>query len=171
MMKAPWHIKLLVIAWLPTSLFALWVFSTLESDEYLLRQQFVDFLDEQYVQELWQPIIRDRSISERLSIVYITEDDCSCNQVVQRHLMSLVKIDGAKLYRIQANDLPVPMPAIPTLVMVSEGELIYFGAFGFGQACINNGLVNWTEQQANQSLKQFWLNTSVNGCFCYPKEQ
>jgi len=169
-MKAPWHIKLLVTAWLPTSLLALWAFSKTELDEYLAQDQFIDFLDEQYVRERWQPVLQSRVLSEPLSIFYITNDDCSCNQVVQRHLTSLKSIEGAMFYRVNSSDIGVPIPAIPTLAMISDGELIYFGAFGTGQACINTGLVDWTQQQAKQSAKQFWLNTSVSGCFCYPKE-
>ncbi|NVJ49021.1 MAG: hypothetical protein HWE11_01455, partial [Gammaproteobacteria bacterium] len=80
---------------------------------------------------------------------------------------SLKQVPAMQVEWVTPDYFPIQAPAFPTLVVMSEGELVYFGAVGSGPMCINAGLENFLIQQNSQSRKQFWLNTVVKGCFCH----
>lgn len=182
-MTAPVWLKLLVIAWLPTTFGLLWFAYQKELVPYL-GEHDSRYLESQYVEARWQSWINtvkyssavtelgDRLDSQAVHVFHLYSSGCHCNYRAERHLDEISSIPNIVIHRINVEKLPIKPPSSPTLIVQAQSKLQYFGVYGSGLLCTNDGLVDWLSSLANNFSKgqldevPFVLNTMARGCFC-----
>lgn len=134
----------------------------------------------------------------RVTVIHLWNPDCLCNNVSARHTHAIIEEwpnddqvrfiilapehlsqerlaeartlnPGADIIRASEND-KLPLTASPGLgVMTPEGDMAYFGAYGFGALCSLSDeklFTNMIEKLlAGDSYGPF-LNIAGSGCFC-----
>jgi len=134
---------------------------------------------------------------EPVLLLHFWNPDCLCNQLSQRHFDGLIsrfnaaqlrivviaapgtsdeqlqnfrQLNGARMEVIrQPLGLDLPLPSSPALALLSpQGELGYFGAYGFGALCTvanDDFFPNIVRELGTKGYGPF-ANVAGDGCFC-----
>ena len=191
-------VSLLIIVWLSGSLGALWWFQSRLIKPFVPADAPPEFRDLNAVESALTPLMASLDTpAGAVTLIHLWNPDCGCNTVSQRHLdatldafspeqlqfviLAPVSASQKDLSEIQqlnpraaliqlTSTQKVPLSASPGLAMYNpEGELAYFGAYGFGALCTlsdSNLFVNMvTTLLAGESYGPF-MNIAGSGCFC-----
>lgn len=135
--------------------------------------------------------------NHQVTLLHFWNPDCLCNQLSQRHFDGLIsqfkadqlrivvvaapgtsdeqllqfkQLNGSRMEVIrQPQGIDLPLPSSPALALLSpQGELGYFGAYGFGALCTvanDDFFPNIVRELSTKGYGPF-ANVAGDGCFC-----
>ncbi|NMP31492.1 hypothetical protein HII17_07955 [Thalassotalea sp. M1531] len=112
-------------------------------------------------------------ISEKTVIIHFSQEECRCSQFSEKHIATINSIAANNQYEIaevklNKGDQPLLIPATPSVAILEEGNLVYFGPYGQGIACSKTN--GFAQTVLNNLEKGFAANIIVDkakGCYCH----
>lgn len=153
-------------------LMILWLISL----PYWLQKPFIplertDFWREDSLKQALAPIVRLYQGTQKPAVISLYEPGCLCNIISKRHETALQQLSTrlqVDFYRVDASHMNLPStPAL--LILDAEGDIQFFGPFGFGAFCTQDSIPYAQRQLSfivNHDQTNPIYNLSGDGCYC-----
>ncbi len=183
-MSSPAWLKSVVLCWITLSFVLLFFAFKSRLTDYLndIDHKYTDAewvntewskqLSRLQMAEVSESFSRGVTTPDGIEIWHIFDEGCPCNSLVEKHIADFESL-GLKVERVPVYRFDIALPATPTLVIRKNDAIRFFGAYGSGASCLNNGLSGYVaslmvEPPTHSALKsnQLLLNTMLKGCFC-----
>ncbi len=189
-----WLLILFFSFWLSATFIGLWWFQQDKVKAFVDIEQDLAYFQPNSISQLLQPYLESAgpSLPEQRTLLHFWRPDCLCNRVSQRHFSSLIEdytpqqlriiiiahpnsseqdldslreLNGDRFIILRASDELLSLPSSPSLAIIKEGQLNYFGPYGFGAFCTvreDGFLASIIDAPSQQSF----TNVIGEGCFC-----
>jgi len=188
-------LSLFILLWLGATLAGLWWFQKQNIRPFVAPEDDHRFWQAAQAEPLLQKLFNSLPPSDAVTLIHFWNPDCLCNQISQRHFDGLIygftkeqlrivvmaapnvtdeqlkqfrELNGKRMEVVRAPD-NFRLPASPGLALFSsDGDLGYFGAYGFGALCSvanDDFFPNIVRSLANEGYGPF-VNVAGSGCFC-----
>ncbi|ASP39670.1 hypothetical protein CHH28_13750 [Bacterioplanes sanyensis] len=190
-----WWMSIAVMVLFGATLVGLWWFQQQAVRPFITASDSADYWQAAQVEQRLQPLWQQLSDSQQPTLMHFWNPDCLCNQVSHRHYASLLEqfgIDDLRVVvvaphtsseqqrqqllalndgRIQVLTAPanLELPSSPSLALFhSEGQLAYFGAYGFGALCTvaDDQLFPTLVERLQSGPYGPFMSVAGDGCFC-----
>ncbi len=192
-------LSVLIGGWLLATLAGLWWFQQQNVRPFIASDDDLSYLRPALISERIQPLLQQLPAAgtQQTTLIHFWNPDCLCNQLSQRHFDGLIaafdesqmrilvvapattsdrqleefsRLNGTRMQIVREPD-GLNLPASPALALITpQGELGYFGAYGFGALCtvasddFFPAIVR--KMRAAEPYGPF-ANVAGSGCFCH----
>jgi hypothetical protein len=130
-----------------------------------------DMRQSEGIEAILRPVTRLYAQLGKPVVLSLYRPNCLCNWVSMRHetqIESFAAEKGVPFQRLDASNINIPStPAL--LILDGTGNILYFGAYGFGAFCSQN-LTPYAQKQLTLMLRgdqtEPFYNLLGNGCYC-----